>query len=104
MIHIFYDRKQYKATFMLCNLQLDEWFHFAIVIYPEYWIFYFNGKQINISVTDFLYPSIHTRIFNYIGKNNSEDFSSGTFIDDFRIYNSPLTVDEIKQITSTINR
>jgi hypothetical protein len=89
---------------MLCNLQLDEWFHFVIVIYPEYWIFYFNGKQINISVTDFVYPAIHTRIFNYIGKNNSEDFSSGTFIDDFRIYNSSLTVDEIKQITSTINR
>lgn len=97
-LSIYNNRRLYKATFRLDDFEINKWFHFSIVINQNYWLLYFNGVSIPFNIAEFIYPEIHPRLFNFIGKNNSEDYSFGTYIDDFRIYNSSLSNDEINQI------
>ena len=100
-IVIYKDRLPYTAYFYLNDIQDYKWNHIALVItdYPI-WYLYFNGISIQLSITDsFIYPSIDVlRSYNYIGKNNNEEYSTGSYIDEFRIYNKSLTQNEIINI------
>jgi hypothetical protein len=72
----------------LDNLQTNIWNHIALVIttIPD-WHLYFNGDLVRLSIQEeCCYPPNIIRDSNFIGKNNNEEYSSGTFIDDFRIY------------------
>ena len=99
-IVVYKDRMPYTAYFYLNDIQNYKWNHLAFVItdYPI-WYLYFNGKPIQLSMnSSFIYPSIVERTTNFIGKNNNEEYSSGTYIDEFRIYNKSLSQDEIISI------
>jgi hypothetical protein len=100
-IVVYKNRLPYTAYFYLNDIQNYKWNHIAFVItdYPI-WFLYFNGIPIHLSTNDtFVYPSTDIlRTSNYIGKNNNEEYSVGTYIDEFRIYNKSLSQDEIKSI------
>ena len=99
-IVVYKDRMPYTAYFYLNDIQNYKWNHLAFVItdYPI-WFLYFNGKPIQLSMnSSFIYPSNVERNNNFIGKNNKEEYSSGTYIDEFRIYNKSLSQDEIISI------
>jgi hypothetical protein len=100
-ILIYNNRLPYTAYFYLNDISTYKWHHIALVITNEpIWYLYLDGNPIQLSLLDkFIYPSVdRIRNYNYIGKNNKEEYSTGVHIDEFRIYNKSLSQNEIKNI------
>ena len=76
------------------ELLLDKWYHVAAVLYDVTSFIYINGELIdNRKVNK---PTNLTRKSNYIGWDNwAADSPSNATYDEIKIYNSPLTPEEI---------
>jgi len=87
------------------SLADGKWYHFVWTLSyasqgssTSIWNVYINGQIFYTNNTGY-YPNIITRTKNYIGKSNwvSDPYTTG-YINDFRIYNRVLSLDEVKTL------
>ncbi len=83
------------------SLPLNQWFFLTEVLQGNTFYIYINGVIWKTGTTSKL-PRDIVRNYNYIGRSNwTADLYYQGYIDDFRIYNRALTVQEIQDLYST---
>jgi len=85
----------------------NKWNHFAWLIdNTGKWIVYQNGLPIQNVISGFTLPPTLSRTVNYIGRNVSDttmDFTATVNIDEFRMWNSNISIPELLYYSSTPN-
>jgi len=77
------------------------WLHVAVTFGESEVVLYLNGVAVARSTTMTIRPADFRPIFNYIGRSQfTTDPLLRAYIDDFRIYNTALSADEIAAIAS----
>ena len=77
----------------------NEWVHVAVTFSQNEVVIYLNGAAVASSTTMTIRPADFRPIFNYIGRSQfTSDPLLRAYIDDFRIYNTALSADEIAAI------
>ena len=87
---------QQKRLYSKTQIQPNRWYHSVITWDGNYWKIFIDGDLDTIAVRHDVVPCSQRRI--YIGKvENNTSFMDGT-IDDIRIYNRALTLDEVREL------
>ncbi len=77
----------------------SQWLHVAVTFGSSEVVIYLNGAPVASSTTMTIRPADFRPIFNYIGRSQfTSDPLLRAYIDDFRIYNTALSADEIAAI------
>jgi hypothetical protein len=86
------------------KLSTYKWVHVAVTIGDDAVKIYINGEEAAASTEMTIRPSDIKPVMNYIGRSQfSGDPLIRAYIDDFRIYNYPLSQSEIKEIIDIAN-
>jgi hypothetical protein len=92
-----YANNSYKAVGMVSGVTANVWTHIVWIIDTNKWTIYKNNiRTIEMDIT--FYPDIIVRNINYIGKSWWGTPHYSGYIDDFRLYNKVLNIDEIKTL------
>ena len=85
------------------KLNINTWYHVAISISNEAVVLYVDGKEVARSTEMKIRPCDIRPAINYIGCSQfSADPLLDGYIDDFRIYNYPLTPEEVAAVTEDL--
>lgn len=85
------------------KLNANTWYHVAICISTDAVVLYVDGKEVARSTDMKIRPSDIRPAINYIGCSQfSADPLLDGYIDDFRIYNYPLTPEEVAAVTEDL--
>lgn len=77
----------------------NSWIHVAVTLSNEAVVLYLNGEEVARSTTMTIRPSDIRPVMNYIGRSQySADPMLKAYVDDFRIYNYPLSSLEIQGV------
>ena len=90
-----------RQFFTYPRKEYGQWHHYAITVSSEYFVFYIDGLEVNR--TENLQEGSYDVDIDYvdIGRRRYEGLNRGFFnglIDDVRIYNLALTVEEVNQL------
>ena len=81
------------------KLSSYQWRHVAVVLGKEKTSIYLDGVEVASSTGITIRPSDFRPIMNYLGRSQfNADPMLSAFLDDVRIYNYALTIDEVKQV------
>ena len=85
-----------KTLPVLINVDDNEWFHFTWTISTDgSWIYYINGKNVS-NEFKLIYPNKSILNINYLNYNPTTNLiNSKNYMDDFRLYNKVLNIQEI---------
>ena len=85
-----------KTFPVLLNIDDNEWFHFVWTISTDgSWIYYINGRNVSNEIK-LIYPNKTILNINYLNYNPTTNLiNSKNYMDDFRLYNKVLNVEEI---------
>ncbi len=91
----------YHATTSNSALRIKKWDHFAFTLSGSVGSIYINGKLVGQSSQ--YPPRLYTRIYNYIGKDNSISNVAmiNAELDDIKIFNKSLTNSEILMVMNS---
>ena len=95
------DEQQIRVT---ANFTKNKWTHVAVTLGSEGAVLYINGVEKARNADVNIKPSDITPVFNYIGRSQfAADPNFSGYIDDFRIYNYPLSAEELQDLVDTAN-
>ena len=83
------------------NLTLNRWVHVAVTLGSQGATLYIDGEAVATNPDITILPTDINPVFNYIGRSHttSDPFFRGS-VDDFRIYNYPLSAQEIATLVA----
>lgn len=85
------------------KLNANTWYHVAVCISTDAVVLYVDGKEVARSTDMKIRPSDIRPAINYIGCSQfSADPLLNGYVDDFRIYNYPLTPEEVLAVTEDL--
>lgn len=85
------------------KLNANTWYHVAVCISSDAVTLYIDGKEAARSTDMKIRPSDIRPVINYIGCSQfSADPLLNGYVDDFRIYNYPLTPEEVVAVTEDL--
>lgn len=85
------------------KLNANTWYHVAVCISTDAVVLYVDGKEVARSTEMKIRPSDIRPAINYIGCSQfSADPLLNGYVDDFRIYNYPLTPEEVLAVTEDL--